>query len=683
MKKSTFLSLLVVTLIFFSFGFLGDKTDNINVNNVVFRFEGTNGNGNNLWLDNFSFGQRYNSDLTISTIGLKDKNYLLPGVNSTTFSPVVTLFNLGRNSNSGATITMTDQSSYNSTKSVSTVSGGSTTTVTFDPITFNIGVAKNLKVYINWSGDENHFNDTVTQSTVFLAGVQKKILFEAHTSSTCGPCASQNPFLDAFIQQHFDSIVPIKYHVWWPAPGNDPMYYLNIPQVRVRTLYNTISAVPTLQVDGVLQQVSNYSTTSNLQNPFNTRRALASPIGLTVTDTHLAGDTIKATVNINVVSALPSGVDYRLRLVANERKITYTTPPGSNGETIFYDVFRKMYPSTEGVSINYAPGNYVYEYKYVRNSAWVDSMVYSAAFIQDEYSHEIINCAKSRNYYVNDKINLPPVTDNSVEPKFSILPDAPPVLAGNGLQVETMENTVPPAGWSIINNDSNFTFWQYLYAAVGGPSFPGVKAIRINYFSYLENIGSVDMIKTKVFNNVNVNDSIKFDWAYAQRPGYSDHLVVKVSLDGGNTFPYTIFDKQGADLGTAPASSSSFVPTTGQWGTFAARFGTVVGVEPIGNILPVKFELMQNYPNPFNPVTKIKYQIPSGLSFPRALNGNLNVTLNVYDILGNLVSTLVNGKQTPGEYEISFDGSNLSSGIYFYKLVAGNFVDTKKMMLIK
>ena len=92
------------------------------------------------------------------------------------------------------------------------------------------------------------------------------------------------------------------------------------------------------------------------------------------------------------------------------------------------------------------------------------------------------------------------------------------------------------------------------------------------------------------------------------------------------------------------------------------------------------FSLNQNYPNPFNPTTKIKYTIPSvTLS---GSEGSLT-TLKVYDVLGNQVAVLVNEKQPAGSYEIEFDASNLSSGIYFYKLVSGSFIDTKKMILMK
>jgi hypothetical protein len=87
----------------------------------------------------------------------------------------------------------------------------------------------------------------------------------------------------------------------------------------------------------------------------------------------------------------------------------------------------------------------------------------------------------------------------------------------------------------------------------------------------------------------------------------------------------------------------------------------------------IKYLLSQNYPNPFNPNTKIQFQIPQQ-SF---------VTLKIYDVLGNEIAILVNKEKPAGEYEVNFGGANLPSGIYFYQLSAGDYVLTKKMVLIK
>ena len=99
---------------------------------------------------------------------------------------------------------------------------------------------------------------------------------------------------------------------------------------------------------------------------------------------------------------------------------------------------------------------------------------------------------------------------------------------------------------------------------------------------------------------------------------------------------------------------------------------------------PTKFELAQNYPNPFNPTTTISYAIPNvETQFATANSSLQTVTLKVYDALGREVATLVNGKQTAGEYSVKFDASKLTSGIYFYTLRAGNFVQTRRMILMK
>ncbi len=98
-----------------------------------------------------------------------------------------------------------------------------------------------------------------------------------------------------------------------------------------------------------------------------------------------------------------------------------------------------------------------------------------------------------------------------------------------------------------------------------------------------------------------------------------------------------------------------------------------VGVEPPGSNVPADFALYQNYPNPFNPVTNIQYDIPKAS----------NVSLKVYDMGGREVSSLVNESKQPGTYNISFDASNLSSGVYFYKITAGDFTKTMKMILVK
>jgi hypothetical protein len=103
------------------------------------------------------------------------------------------------------------------------------------------------------------------------------------------------------------------------------------------------------------------------------------------------------------------------------------------------------------------------------------------------------------------------------------------------------------------------------------------------------------------------------------------------------------------------------------------KYSQIVGIFNKNENLPLDFKMFQNYPNPFNPVTTIKYGIPQSVF----------VKISVYNILGQEVAILVNEYKEAGYYNVGFDGSNLASGIYIYKIFAINFTDTKKMLLLK
>ena len=98
------------------------------------------------------------------------------------------------------------------------------------------------------------------------------------------------------------------------------------------------------------------------------------------------------------------------------------------------------------------------------------------------------------------------------------------------------------------------------------------------------------------------------------------------------------------------------------------------------NSLPQETILYQNYPNPFNPVTTISFAV-SGIE--NAFNAP-STTLKIYDVLGNEITTLINNKfMSPGRYQVNFDASHLSSGVYFYQLRVGNNFQIKKMLVLK
>ena len=99
---------------------------------------------------------------------------------------------------------------------------------------------------------------------------------------------------------------------------------------------------------------------------------------------------------------------------------------------------------------------------------------------------------------------------------------------------------------------------------------------------------------------------------------------------------------------------------------------TPVGIED-ELFIPTVYKLYHNYPNPFNPTTILRYDLPE----------EIKVVLKVYNILGEEVATLINDEKVAGSYEVSWDANNLGSGVYFYRIQAGSFVETKKMVLMK
>lgn len=675
--KKLFLIPLLLALLIFAFNY--PSPEPAVINNFAVQFVTTNNYGNNLYVDNFSVGMQYTSDVTITSINIpKDTNYSFAGTSSFKVSPKIVVMNIGTATASGFNVVL-NVGSYTSTKSVSSITSGNGVEVTFDSLTVTPNTAMNIKTYSTWASDQNKSNDTLSQYTYYLPGAVRNVLIEAYTQWNCGPCAANTPYLDQFQSAHWDSLCIIRYHAWWPGSNNDPMYLYNTVQNSNRIRYYSVNGVPDGDMDGTYLHIFPYSPPDvQFGIPFYTRLRKGTPIGLHVTDTRVAGDSIKATINLNVISPLVAG-NYRLRVNAVERIRSYSG--GTNGESSFKDIFRRMYPDTNGIAIPTAVGSYTYNITYKRETEWIDSLIYTVAFVQNDVTKEVMNSDKGRRWsrpnpepgITPDVAGLKamhrPEGDFYDNRMFFNGPQTDNINAG--FNYEVFEGTFPPSGWSIVNPDAGLT-WA-AFTGANGPIFPGTKCVTMPFYSY-SGSGQLDYLKTKIYNNLDVTDSLRFNYAYAVYTGYSDRLQVQVSTNGGSTYPFTIFDKAGATLATAPATTNSFVPAdASQWGRFAIALGSILATSKIGTEVPTQFALMQNYPNPFNPSTNITYTLPK----------NSQVSLKVYDMSGKLVETLFEGVQNQGIYITTFDGSKLASGIYFYKLDAGDFKEVRKLALVK
>ncbi len=172
-------------------------------------------------------------------------------------------------------------------------------------------------------------------------------------------------------------------------------------------------------------------------------------------------------------------------------------------------------------------------------------------------------------------------------------------------------------------------------------------------------------------------DRISAVYFYSALTGYAsaeNNIMYKTTNGGENwfaTYCVNYFSSYGLyftddNTGYAVSPYGQIIKTT-------TGGGVLISVEPQSYVVPHTFNLHQNYPNPFNPSTKIKFDIPKAM----------NASLKIYDILGREVSVIVNDFLIPGTYSFDFDGSNFSSGVYFYVLTGDGFVESKKMLLVK
>lgn len=678
-KKSIYIILLAVSsIIVSSFNLLDPRSSN----SIIVQFITVNGYGNNLYIDNVSFGQRPEYDIAVTSINNipKDTTYL-NSLYVYYIRPEVNVTNFGNTTVINDTVVMEINSiSYYSIDTTKTLSPGTTHILTFDSLMVSPGASYDIKVYIKSQvPDSNITNDTLKQTSVFLLGAFRTVLIEEFTSMTSPSCGNNNPSLDNFIDSNFQNVCAVKYHLGFPTPGIDSLYLEDTLYQKQRASYYYVYAVPTTFLDGKTRLPLPYTRDSNLTEPLYSRQYLGTPLSIDVSDTLLAGDTIQATININLLYTIASE-NLRLRVYAIERLKSYTNAPGTNGEKNFYDIFRRSYPDSLGIRISNVAGNSQYIYKYHREANWKDSMIYTLAFVQDDNKKEVLNCAKSRKSLLVKNLpidkNRDLVTYNKADVNKDIhykhgryiIKDRDTTIYG--FNFEGFEGPFPPPGWTILNPDVGFTFEKL--NGYNGPRFGGTNCVKVPFYDY-PNIGERDTLMSLMFTDVSPTDSFRFDYAYAQYlSGYVDSLIVNLSTDGGLTFT-NVFKEGGYPLETSPATTLSFAPVaSNQWMTFAYPMSEIFPFNP-GTSTPETYKVYQNYPNPFNPTTYIKFE----------LSHNSLVTIKIYDLLGREITTLLNEKVNTGSHTIEFRPDNLASGIYFYKFTAGEYTDVKKMVFIK
>lgn len=221
---------------------------------------------------------------------------------------------------------------------------------------------------------------------------ERVLLFECFTNTSCGPCASQNPALDALINNNGDRIAAIKYHMSWPGP-NDPMYLHNTADNDARRGVYNVNAVPHTVVDGI--RFSNQPGYLN-QSSVNNWLAIESPLELRLA---YELDEAAGIITVHVMGRASTAIAGSCKLYVGviEKEIHYNSAPGSNGERDFYSVMKKLLPSATGTYIgemsegDYFAYTFSWEWANVYNVDQLDAI----AWVQNQNSREVYQACRS------------------------------------------------------------------------------------------------------------------------------------------------------------------------------------------------------------------------------------------------------------------------------------------------
>ncbi len=432
----------------------------------------------------------------------------------------------------------------------------------------------------------------------------RKILQERFTSSTCGPCASNNPTLDAFINaQDPDKFVSISYHMNWPSPGNDPMYLANVADNSTRRSNYNVNAIPDWFFDGVTSMFG--GSYGQLQAAYDSRTNILSPVSMILTETR-NGNTVNATVVIYCES-LVSNPTATLHFVIVEDPVQYSFPPGTNGESHFGGVMRKMLPSGLGTAITLLPGSKItVNYTYNIDQSWIASNVRSVAFIQGA-PLEIQNAATLTNNFnlyslpayrtayqgqaqnANYKLYIPSVADgynSAVSFGYEVSPATPGISVSfaNGNTISSFPDSL---GFT-VSSAANVPAGEYKVIMTGTSASGKVHKTVVNYLvgkNYIVTGTNRKNLNYKI-DGSQYNTSRVFTWDLG-----SQHSLEAVTPQtvGNNRYVFTDWSNGGAN----PQTVTIGIQDNSYTADYKVQFRMIGQVDPAG--LPVTINGAGNY----------------------------------------------------------------------------------------
>jgi len=538
---------------------------------------------------------------------------------------------------------------------------------------------------------------------------QRMVLAEESTSSTCPPCAAQNPAFDALLEANADIITSIKYHVWWPAPGNDPMYLHNTSENAARTNYYNINSVPRAIIGGNLfNDQPQYVTQTLINNAANVEAPFEIQIQHQLSPNE---DSIYTTTLIETTADVSGALVAQLAVI--EKHVHFSSPPGTNGETDFYNVMKKMLPGSNGTTLpaTMEVGDYlILEYAWELANVYDNNELGVVGFIQNNGNKEVHQAANSSTdpiepIYESDVelLKIANVTSTncsgSFTPEITIRNNGSTNLSSvsfeynvNGGELESfewsgdlnflekaviefpeilfnveLENTLTITAVSINGSDDAYYSNNVItYDFVRAPDITN----EISLFLFLDE--KPEETTWKVFDSFNqvVTEGGPYDTPNQQ-------IIIPLEIGGGDViecFEFVIYDEGGDGICCenglgyyAIIHNGSDIAFDGDKFGFLDRNEFYYGL--VGMQENEYYSQMNVFPNPINDMLHVEF----------SLFNDYEVNLEVIDLVGKTVYSENLGIGKPGFQSHQFDLSHISSGMYVLNIKIGNFNHVEKI----
>ncbi len=510
----------------------------------------------------------------------------------------------------------------------------------------------------------------------------RMMLIEFFTSSTCGPCASNNPVLTAFMNAADpERIAAIGFHMNWPAPGNDPMYLYNTADNTTRRTYYGVNAIPAGFFDGLISVPLPYSQ-SGFQSYFDSRKDILSPVTIIVRDSTY-GDSMLVRVNVLCETFL-TNPNVTMHMAVYEDLINYATPPGTNGEKDFHWVMRKMLPTAAGTPLILTPGYYKeFVFRYKMDPIWNASRIRNLVYIQAN-TKEILNASKklsnfslltSKSFFSvtqgqastnNFKVKIPYVASGFNSP-VTFTSAVEPVNAGVTVSFPsgTTISNFPDSLSVQVNTNASVPTGTYKVILTGTSGTGKVHKISVDLLvgkNYVTVKVSNPQLSVKVDNTTYLGASL-FNWDVN-----STHVLQAISpqVSGNTRYVFTNWSNSGDTTQTITVSSNISEYTS----NYKTQYKLIGSAQPSGipvtvvgsNVFYDSATVLTVSSTPFSLLHNGKMYyfnrwMGAGIGSYTGTNPSFQVTMNnpinqiaFYDTINTSITKL--GSEIPSKYDL-------------------------------